>query len=135
MATRSSIAIKNGDKIVSIYCHWDGYLDGVGETLKQHWTTEEKINQLMELGDLSTLGSEIGEKHEFDNPHKFGTPEYQEFNDKYDSWCLAYGRDRNEPDTKAKEHFSINGWINNRTNSGCEYMYLFDDGFWTVYKS
>ena len=131
MATRSSIAIKKNDKIVSIYCHWDGYPDGVGKTLKQHWNTEEKINQLMELGDLSVLGSELGEKHEFDNPHKFGTPEYQEFKDKYGSWCKAYGRDRNEPNIKAKENFSIKGWLNSRD---CEYMYLFDDGIWSTYS-
>lgn len=121
MGTRSSIAIKKDDKIVSIYCHWDGYPKGVGEDLKLHWNTEEKIDELMKLGDLSTLGSEIGEKQDFDSPRA--------------GWCLSYGRDRGEPNTQAKEHFSIRGWIDYRAKSGCEYMYLFEDGVWNIFSN
>jgi len=37
MATRSNIAIENQDGTVSaIYCHFDGYIDGVGEILYEH---------------------------------------------------------------------------------------------------
>jgi len=36
MATRSRIAIENQDgTVTSIYCHFDGYLSGVGKLLKR----------------------------------------------------------------------------------------------------
>lgn len=59
MGTSSTIAKKESNGNVRyIYCHWDGYIDGVGETLAKHYKTEEKINQLLDLGDLSFLGEE-----------------------------------------------------------------------------
>ena len=55
MATRSRIAIENQDGTVkSIYCHFDGYLDGVGKKLFEHYD-REKTEKLMELGDISVL--------------------------------------------------------------------------------
>ena len=42
----------------SIYCHFDGYIAGVGKTLLNHYTDPEKVNDLMRLGDLSSLGKE-----------------------------------------------------------------------------
>jgi len=57
MSTRSRIGIVNKDGTVrSIYCHFDGYPEGVGETLRKHYNTPEKINELLDLGDISTLG-------------------------------------------------------------------------------
>lgn len=86
MATRSTIAIQNDDTIRMIYCHWDGYPDGVGETLKKHYTDKNKINKLIDLGSLSYLGEKIEapveSKHSFNNP----VPDV----------TVAYHRDRNE---------------------------------------
>jgi hypothetical protein len=81
MATRSAIAIKTSTGVRAIYCHWDGYLEAAGVTLQESYTTAEQINELMELGDLSTLA---------DTP--FG--------------CEAYHRDRSEPfeQTRAREY-------------------------------
>lgn len=31
MGTRSMIAFDNGDEVYAIYCHWDGYVEGVGQ--------------------------------------------------------------------------------------------------------
>ena len=57
MATRSNIAIENQDGTVSaIYCHYDGYIDGVGKKLYENYTTKEKMEQLITLGDISSLG-------------------------------------------------------------------------------
>ena len=47
MSTRSSIAVKTADGIKSIYCHWDGYVDHNGRILKEFYSTDEKVNQLM----------------------------------------------------------------------------------------
>ena len=118
MATRSRIAIKLEDKILSIYCHYDGYPTGVGETLKKHYLDPAKIQSLMELGDLSVLRPEIGEK--------------QDFND-YDSqnkeWCFAYGRDRGENGIEAEEFESIDSLVAYAKESDQEYLYLYDNGW------
>ena len=60
----SNIGIKsNVDGVISvIYCHSDGYLEHVGRTLIDHYTDPIKIKCLMELGDLSSLGKNIGKK-------------------------------------------------------------------------
>jgi len=57
MATRSTIAIQYEDgTIESVYCHNDGYLSGVGETLLENYTTPEKVEEILALGDHSSLG-------------------------------------------------------------------------------
>ena len=116
MATRSHIGkqLPNGN-IKFIYCHFDGYPEHNGEILKEHYTDEAKIDQLLELGDLSTLGPEIGEKQDFNGCKS---------HDK--NWCLAYGRDRGEEDTKAREG-STDDFL------GQIYNYLFKDGKWHCY--
>ena len=56
MATRSRIAIENQDgTVTSIYCHFDGYLSGVGKLLKEYYTTQTKVEALIALGDISAL--------------------------------------------------------------------------------
>jgi hypothetical protein len=37
MSTRSRIAIENQNgSVTSVYCHFDGYISGVGKTLEKH---------------------------------------------------------------------------------------------------
>ena len=70
MATRSMIGVRRPDgKVEAIYCHWDGYLDHNGRILLHHYTDLEKVKALIALGDLSSLGPEIGEEHDFDGPY------------------------------------------------------------------
>ena len=110
MGTRSSIAIKTEDGIKAIYCHWDGYVDHNGRLLKEFYNTTDKVKELIALGDLSTLGSMIGQKHDFDS--KYGPePEL----DLTGNWCLAYGRDRGETGTEAQ--------INYLTMSSSKFVY------------
>ncbi len=60
MATRSRIGIQNPDGSVnSIYCHFDGYPEGVGTTLKDYYSDRDKLQQLIELGDISELGEDL----------------------------------------------------------------------------
>ena len=67
MATRSTIALEYADGTVDqIYCHWDGYLENNGKILVEHYMDPFKVQQLMALGDISSLGPNIGEKHSFD---------------------------------------------------------------------
>lgn len=119
MATRSTIARKVGDSIQSIYCHWDGYPAGVGATLREHYTTPEKIDALMALGDLSVLGGEIGIKKNFDT-------------DSLNGECLAYGRDRGEVMVGARLDETYIDYINYRNMQGCEYGYFWNGTEWEV---
>ena len=43
------------NKVISIYHHWDGYLNGVGETLLAEYDSYEKVLNLMLFGDASTI--------------------------------------------------------------------------------
>ena len=87
MATRSRIAIENENgTVTSIYCHYDGYPSGVGETLQQHYTDHEKVKKLISLGSLSSLYENVdipeGVKHDFNRPA--------------DGITVAYHRDRGD---------------------------------------
>ena len=112
MATRSYIGKTNSDGTVTyIYCHYDGYPSHHGEILKEHYKTEAKVNALMELGDLSVLGPEIGEKQDFNNTQS-------------NNWCLAYGRDRGESNVSANTA-PLEEIIGDQ-----DYTYIYDNGEW-----
>ncbi len=57
MSTRSRIAVlqENDGSVKSVYCHWDGYLSGVGVTLLNHYNTYQRANAVVALGGLSSL--------------------------------------------------------------------------------
>ena len=127
MGTRSSIAIKTEDGIKAIYCHWDGYVDHNGKILKEFYNTTDKVNELIALGDLSSLRQEIGDKQNFDA--KFtDEPELP----MSENWCMAYGRDRGESDTEAQTFETIAEWVEAEAERWCEYFYLFDGQDWIV---
>jgi len=115
MSTNSRIGKKLEDgTIKSIYCHWDGYPEHNGEILKEHYKTEAKIDALLELGDLSSLAQDIGMQHDFKDPEP--------------GWCVAYGRDRGEPNTKARISTTLSDMIQE------EYNYVWDNGKWRCYN-
>ena len=123
MATRSTIALEYADGTVEqVYCHWDGYLDNNGRILLEHWSDPSKLQQLIDLGDLSSLSKEIGEKHGFDNPHKWGTDEYNNWREKYADWCLFYGRDRGEEGVEKRKYENYQQYL--KTGQQEEYNYI-----------
>ena len=62
MATRSTIAIEHADGTVSqVYAHFDGYLEGVGKTLLDHFSTREAVEKLIAGGAISSLGTYVAE--------------------------------------------------------------------------
>ena len=129
MATRSTIAIQNTDGTVTgIYCHWDGYLSNNGVLLNTHYNTEERVRELLALGDLSSLAPEIGEKHPF-SEHEMSDGETWD-ESLYRNWCSAYGRDRGETNTEARTLTSWQDWLENMAE---EFNYLFvPDQGWSV---
>ena len=125
MGTRSRIGVMHGDKVKSIYCHWDGYLEGVGATLLKHYESS-KANNLVALGDMSSLQAEIGEKHAF-SKHDVPNIEVRVHNDE---WCTFYGRDRGEKGVEFKVAQTFDEFLGQCYNSGAEYYYIMRDGTW-----
>ena len=115
MATRSTIAIEFADGTIGqVYCHWDGYLSNNGKILLNNYMDPFKVRELIDNGSISSLGTEIGVKHPFDNPASFDTPAYQAYKDQYGHMTKFYGRDRGETDVGANyftdyEHFLVDG--------------------------
>lgn len=120
MATRSYIGIRNlNDTVDYIYCHYDGYPSHNGKILAEHYTTLDKVKELLALGDLSILGAEIGEQHNFNDRDT----------SLFRNWCLAYGRDRGERGTGAK----LGDFKTVISGVGVDYVYIFDGDYWECY--
>jgi hypothetical protein len=120
----------HGDVCKSVYCHWDGYLSFNGRVLQEHYDSA-KANQLVALGDMSSLRANIGEKHAFS---KFDLPaeEVEAFEALTENWCTFYGRDRGEKDTEWKVATTFDQFLEQCYNSGAEYYYIMKDGVWYV---
>lgn len=119
MSTRSYISkeLPNG-RYFGIYCHNDGYLNGVGKTLCKHYTDEIKVDSLIALGDISSLGVEVV-------PTDNKTKDFSKF-------CFAYARDNGENYETVKPRFIS---LRSAKNSGIKFMYIFGlDGKWRYYN-
>ena len=110
MATRSRIGILNEDQsITSIYCHWDGYPEGVGATLKEHYSSTPRAMRLQSMGDLSSLMPTIEES-------------------------TFYGRDRDEDGVEAQRSINQAAFISLAYRSGAQWAYLWDGQEWKSYS-
>lgn len=106
MATCASISVINEDKhYKTIYVHFDGYIDGLGNTLYNFYKDEEKVNELINLGDASSIDETI-ESSEF------------------------YQRDRGEVGCGPVYYFSLHGF-----EKKFEYSYVFKEGEWFLVQS
>ena len=124
MGTRSMIAIQNpySRDVRAVYCHWDGYLEHNGSLLQKHYSQSPKVNNLIALGDISSLRPEIGEKHAFS---RLETPMDDEAYDKlYGNMTTFYTRDRGE-DTPFKVFPTLKKAEDYFEGSWCEYLYVF----------
>ena len=96
MGTRSTIALEFADGTVEqVYCHWDGYLEHNGQILFQYYSDPFKLRDLIDMGDMSSLGKVIGEAHPF-SPHSSKEDEALYEHAKDQGYCTFYGRDRDE---------------------------------------
>lgn len=56
MSTRSRIGLELSDgSVISSYCHWDGYPEYNGRILRTHYNTREKVEELIDFGDCSSI--------------------------------------------------------------------------------
>jgi len=129
MGTRSTIAIKHVDIIKAVYCHWDGYIEHNGFILDRFYQASPKVNNLIALGDLSSLGADIGEKHDFHD--KLEHIEIENITH-VSTQCTFYQRDREEKNAEFRTFNSKEEWMNYYDECGVEYYYLFDNGVWYV---
>ena len=116
MSTRSTISIlRQNGTLSSIYCHWDGYFSYNGAILLTFYKNVEKVKELIELGDISTLDENIGVAIDFDDS-KTRTKNKQ---------VLAYKRDGHEDETGSVDYKSLDSFI--ESGNLQEFDYVFDE--------
>lgn len=92
MSTHAFIGIEYKDNTIKgIYLHNDGYPEWTGVRLLRHFANLTDIEKLIDLGDLSVIGTEIGTPISFQ--------EYirdRNYHEAHENQCVAYHRDRGE---------------------------------------
>jgi len=105
MATRGTITLMTDDGLIkSIYHHWDSYPEHLGRILLDHYTTEEAVDALTEMGDCSTLGPTLSDSSFYHRDHG-------------EDLCVRTGW---STDLKAVVDFQ-------------DWNYVFENGKWTVF--
>lgn len=103
MATHARIGLVTDGVVRSVYTHWDGHPRNMLPRLAAY-TTPEQVNALLDLGDLSAVGSTL-------------------------ETCVAYARDRGE-DLNPAELLSVDETRNLCLAQYCGYLYLFGQEGW-----
>ena len=126
MSTNAAIGMTMPDgTIKAVYLHWDGYIanGGAGETLAEHYQDRAKVEKVIALGFLSSLGAEVDPDPA--TPHSWANPQ--------PNVTVAYHRDRKEPLQTAVEFKDKDSFAEEAKSSlWSEYAYLFEDGHWLV---
>lgn len=121
MGTRSTIALEFADGTVEqVYCHWDGYLDHNGKILAEHYSDPFVVRNLIDMGDLSSLGTQIGHAHPF-SPHSSKEDQALYEHAKDQGYCTFYARDRGET-CPAKKFKDYADYIDNHQYEEYEYI-------------
>lgn len=139
MSTRCRIGIEQPDgTIKSIYCHHDGYYEGVGTVLQKYYDTPEKINELMELGDISCLGKKYDQEmstldwHRYDKDLTAEQRKKVEENIKGFNYTIAY-KDRGD-ESPARIDNGEEEWIGLLGKCWEEFAYLYKKDYDGKYK-
>lgn len=102
MSTHSYIGIQTNDgSIRAIYCHFDGYLNGVGAELVSQFSTQTLAEALIEDGDCRFPG----------DPYK---------NRSGENWDTI----------KPKQHDDLEGFLQGKGRHAGHYAYLFINDEW-----
>lgn len=120
MATSCIIGKKEKDgKVKCICCHFDGYLDSVGRLLNDYYRKSERVDQLLELGVLETLGKSLEVAQD----------------GKSNEYCRFYCRDKGEDyeSVRARDVVFDNLPLY-AMHMGANYVYLYDDVQWLYAK-
>jgi hypothetical protein len=121
MGTRSAIGYKTPQGTIRAkYSHYDGYVAYTGVMLRESYTEQSKIEEMVQLGDQSFLAPEIHPK----GPHSFESPE--------EGCTIFYGRDRGESNVDSHEFETFAEFVEYYDGAGCEYFYVWDGQDWLV---
>jgi len=135
MGTRSRIGYELPDhSVVSVYCHWDGYVENNGRILVEHYQNRDDVQELIDGGSMSSLRT----------THLWVTAAVRDEDGKIvenpdGSWVMSPTRDA-QPlyHTERGEEVSVQHTSFDQFVSGdcCEeYSYLYDlNGNWKAYK-
>ena len=113
MSTRSNIAlVKKGGAVEAIYCHQNGYPEGVGQTLAKCYGEEEEVAAMLDLGAISLLRDTL-------------------------ETCVFYHRDfggeNTAENTRAERYPSLAECVEAQDSDVfTEWLYLFADDRWWV---
>lgn len=136
MGTRSRIGYELPDhSVVSVYCHWDGYVEHNGKILVEHYQNREDVQDLIDGGSMSSLRTE----------HLWVTAAVRDedgniVTDENGNWIYSptrnpqplYHTQRGEE--LNVEHTSFDEFVSGKLG-GEEYAYLYDlNGNWKAYK-
>ena len=119
----------HGNIVKSVYCHWDGYIAHNGKILQEYYTSAQ-ANELVALGDLSSLRPSIGVEHAFS--HYDTEMNQEQYYEQFGDMCTFYGRDRKEQNTEFKVAHTFAEFLEQCDNCGAEYYYINRDGVWYV---
>lgn len=106
MSTRSRIAYNDGKNVyMSVYCHFDGYVEGVGQVLFHYYNDFDKAKALVDGGDMSSVSPNVNDISRYDD------------GDTYPLICEG-----------------IKELIDYFDKSDQEFLYVFEDGRWTYFN-
>lgn len=108
--------------ILFVYCHKYGNPYGVGRLLVGFYDTAERVDALLNLGDIALLGEKFIPSP--DAPHTFEKPQ--------ERTTVAYMRDRGDTQREAKVTLSLKD-LND--NYFVNYIYVFTkEGRWKYFE-
>ena len=136
MGTRSRIGYELPDhSVVSVYCHWDGYVEHNGRILVEHYQDREAVKELIDGGSMSSLRTTQTWESEImkDDDNNYildenGQTQYTHTRDAQPQYHTERGEELNV------EHTSFDEFVSGDLG-GEEYAYLYDlNGNWKAYK-
>ena len=137
MGTRSRIGYELPDhSVVSVYCHWDGYVEHNGKILVEHYQDRDDVMDLIDGGGISSLRTRGTWDHssplrDEDGEYICDAAGYLKYENDRDPQPLYYTERGEELDIA---HTSFDEFVSGNLG-GEEYAYLFDlNGNWKAYK-
>jgi len=115
MSTNADIILQTEDGYKSIYLHSDGYPQYALKMLQEHYADRDKVEGLIELGNVSMLAPSIE------------CPEGHSFSTHVEGYSIFYGRDRGN----AEQEAMYSELLEDHKENNFGYLYTLD-GEWVV---
>lgn len=125
MSIRSYICIeKEEGKYLGVYCHSDGYPTYNGAMLLDHYSSRERVEKLIELGDISLLEENLSP-----DPHYL-----HDFDHRQEHVTLFYSRDRGDKKELTEARYVRLEKLN-IPDSWIDFVYVYGlDNIWRMFQ-